>query len=288
MNLSNGLFSQNHTASASEIVENPVPVITCASFACLPKRSRQRFLKMIHTFTKDLFIREKVWSKMNDYERVLLKLIAKEICMQPTLIRLKLVLVCEFVSISLLCMVSEPLTFHWNGVLVTRTFETYEFLEPVAMCVMRKLLTTVSLAFLFRNLIIRYLRDQNHRNQRAQKRSSSSEIILNLVLLCVFSLYALMQVALLTTTRPRNDHPLFPFNAQFPSSPKCCCIVLCTLLRLLLRCLLVQMFFYKVYVILLRFSLSYFCSYVCNSASSVLIFVVNILICRLCFACPFR
>lgn len=42
---------------------------------------------MIHTFTKDLFIREKVWSKMNDYERVLLKLIAKEICMQPTLIR---------------------------------------------------------------------------------------------------------------------------------------------------------------------------------------------------------
>jgi hypothetical protein len=42
---------------------------------------------MIHTFTKDLFIREKVWSKMNDYERVLLKLVAKEICMQPTLIR---------------------------------------------------------------------------------------------------------------------------------------------------------------------------------------------------------
>jgi hypothetical protein len=32
-------------------------------------------------------------------------------------------------------IVSEPLTFHWNGVLVTRTFETYEFLEPVAMCV---------------------------------------------------------------------------------------------------------------------------------------------------------
>jgi hypothetical protein len=97
MNHSNGIFSQNHTALASEIVENPVPVITCASFACLPKRSRQRFLKMIHTFTKDLFSREKVWSKMNDYERVLLKLIAKEICMQPTLIRLNLDLVCECV-----------------------------------------------------------------------------------------------------------------------------------------------------------------------------------------------
>jgi hypothetical protein len=90
-NPSDALSVPNHSALASGIHENlhenPVPIITCASFACLPKRSRQRFLKMIHTFTKDLFIREKVWSKMNDYERVLLKLIAKEICMQPTLIR---------------------------------------------------------------------------------------------------------------------------------------------------------------------------------------------------------
>jgi hypothetical protein len=87
INPSHALSSPNPAAVASDIRENPVPTITCASFACLPKRSRQRFLKMIHTFTKDLFIREKVWSKMNDYERVLLKLIAKEICMQPTLIR---------------------------------------------------------------------------------------------------------------------------------------------------------------------------------------------------------
>jgi hypothetical protein len=87
LNHGHGFHGQSHTGEVGEIRENPVPVITCASFACLPKRSRQRFLKMIHTFTKDLFIREKVWSKMNDYERVLLKLIAKEICMQPTLIR---------------------------------------------------------------------------------------------------------------------------------------------------------------------------------------------------------
>ena len=34
-----------------------------------------------------VFSREKVWKKMNDNERVLMKLIAKEICMQPTLVR---------------------------------------------------------------------------------------------------------------------------------------------------------------------------------------------------------
>ena len=34
-----------------------------------------------------VFSREKLWTKMNDTERVLLKLIAKEICMQPTLVR---------------------------------------------------------------------------------------------------------------------------------------------------------------------------------------------------------
>jgi hypothetical protein len=90
---------------------------------------------MIHTFTKDLFIREKVWSKMNDYERVLLKLIAKEICMQPTLIRSYDHSACTYTIVANVC-VSEPLTFHWNGALVTRTFDTYEFLEPVAMCVM--------------------------------------------------------------------------------------------------------------------------------------------------------
>ena len=101
---------QNQTAAPSEVVENPVPSITCASFACLPKRSRQRFLKMIHTFTKDLFIREKVWSKMNDYERVLLKLIAKEICMQPTLIRFNSRCdVCEFHSHSSLMLVNRLL-----------------------------------------------------------------------------------------------------------------------------------------------------------------------------------
>jgi len=74
---------------------------------------------MIHTFTKDLFIREKVWSKMNDYERVLLKLIAKEICMQPTLIRLKLVLACEFVSISLCVWSVSRSHFDLNGVPVS-------------------------------------------------------------------------------------------------------------------------------------------------------------------------
>lgn len=65
---------------------------------------------MIHTFTKDLFIREKVWSKMNDYERVLLKLIAKEICMQPTLIRFNsLCVACEFYSHSSLMSVNRLL-----------------------------------------------------------------------------------------------------------------------------------------------------------------------------------
>ncbi len=100
-----------------------------------------------------------------------------------------------------------------------------------------------------------------------------------------------MQVVLQTRTRRRNDHPLFPFNAHFPSSPKCCCIVHCTLHRFappLLTCPngFLQSVCYL--FILLQFSLSYFCSYVCNSASSVFIFVVNILTCRLCFACPFR
>jgi hypothetical protein len=65
---------------------------------------------MIHTFTKDLFIREKVWSKMNDYERVLLKLIAKEICMQPTLIRFNSHCdACEFYSHSSLMLVNRLL-----------------------------------------------------------------------------------------------------------------------------------------------------------------------------------
>jgi len=123
----------------SQASEHPVPQMTCATFACLPRRLRHRFLKMIHTFTKDLFIREKLWTKMNDTERVLLKLIAKEICMQPTL-------------------VSEPVTFNWKGADVTRTFDTYEFLEPVSM-----------------NLIIRYLRDQNHRITRRQREQTPSE-----------------------------------------------------------------------------------------------------------------
>ena len=110
-----------------------MPSITCGgSFACLPKRLRQRFLKMIHIFTKDLFSREKIWSKMNDNEKVVLKLIATEICMQPTLIRCA----CRCNLRAPLCLTSPcsvPLTFTWNGVPVTRTFETYEFLEPVSM-----------------------------------------------------------------------------------------------------------------------------------------------------------
>jgi len=36
--------------------EDPVPKLTCATFACLPRRLRQHFLKMIHTFTKDVFV----------------------------------------------------------------------------------------------------------------------------------------------------------------------------------------------------------------------------------------
>ena len=79
-----------------------------------------------------VFSREKLWTKMNDTERVLLKLIAKEICMQPTLIRCA----CRCNLRAPLCLTSPcsvPLTFTWNGVPVTRTFETYEFLEPVSM-----------------------------------------------------------------------------------------------------------------------------------------------------------
>jgi len=52
-------------ATATPAQTEAVPSITCASFACLPKRLRQRFLKMIHTFTKELFSREKVWTRMN-------------------------------------------------------------------------------------------------------------------------------------------------------------------------------------------------------------------------------
>lgn len=40
----------------SQASEHPVPQMTCATFACLPRRLRHRFLKMIHTFTKDLFM----------------------------------------------------------------------------------------------------------------------------------------------------------------------------------------------------------------------------------------
>ncbi len=36
--------------------EDPVPTMSFGAFACLPRRLRQRFLKMIHTFTKDVFV----------------------------------------------------------------------------------------------------------------------------------------------------------------------------------------------------------------------------------------
>ena len=36
--------------------EDPVPTMSFGAFACLPRRLRQRFLKLIHTFTKDVFV----------------------------------------------------------------------------------------------------------------------------------------------------------------------------------------------------------------------------------------
>jgi len=222
---------------------------------------------------------------------VLLKLIAKEICMQPTLIRLKLVLVCEFVSISLVYIVSEPLTFHWNGVLVTRTFETYEFLEPVAMCVTWKLLTIVSLAFLFRNLIIRYLRDQNHRNQRAQKRSSSSEHHSEFGPPLYFHV---MRWCRWFCRRQRVAEMIIHYFRSmriFHLRQNVAALFFVHYTDLLLRCLLVQMFFFKVYVICLYFRVFHFDIFALMFVILhllLLIFVVNILTCRLCFACPFR
>jgi hypothetical protein len=140
---------------------------------------------MIHTFTKDLFIREKVWSKMNDYERVLLKLIAKEICMQPTLIRFESL---SNILLFLLCL--SPLNHQWASHLPVEwsscdsNFRNLRISWASSIVSHSQVFVRAApdpnhLERTCRSLIIRYLRDQNHRNLRAQKQSPSGKDLLS-------------------------------------------------------------------------------------------------------------